>query len=379
MTAVQNSDKGGQRNLFISIVIFFIALIVLLVTAGFGNATHSPEARVPMVVSTASVKIQDGFETPINVFGLVESPKTTSLSFDMNGQVNVLYVDEGARVSKGDKVAQLDVQRLKARKKELEASLARAKADAALAQINQQRTQTLVDKNLESAQRLDEVKAALNIAKAQVSEIEAALDSLLVDVEKATLVAPFDGTVNQRFLDEGSVVSASSPIIGITSTENYQARFAVPADIVAQFDVDQQVKVRVGDHAVPATVTQRLPVRNVQTRTVDILVTLSSNTQIRPGDMAILTGFRTHHEKGSWLPVNALSNGLRGLWRVFVLVGEKDNKLEARIVEVVYTDGSHAFVRGALKEGEHYVTEGTHKLAPGQMVSLQQHTPAGAR
>lgn len=378
MTAVQNSDRSGQRNLFISIAMFFIALVVLLVTAGLGNATHSPEARVPMVVSTAKVKIQEGFETPINVFGLIESPKATLLSFDMNGQVNALYVDEGARVSKGDKVAQLDVQRLKARKKELEASLARAKADAALAQINQQRTEALVDKNLESAQRLDEVKAALNIAKAQVSEIEAALGSLSVDVEKATLVAPFDGIVNQRFLDEGSVVNASSPIIGITSTENYQARFAVPADIVEQFEVDQQVEVRVGDDALPALVTQRLPVRNVQTRTVDILVTLSNNTQIRPGDMATLTGFRTHHEKGSWLPVNALSNGLRGLWRVFVL-GENDNKLEARIVEVVYTDGSHAFVRGALKEGEYYVTEGTHKLAPGQMVSLQQHTPAGAR
>ena len=127
------------------------------------------------------------------------------------------------------------------------------------------------------------------------------------------------------------------------------------------------------------TVTQRLPVRNVRTRTIDILVTLNSNESVRPGDMAILSGSRSHSETGSWLPVNALSNGLRGLWRVFVLSNEQNATLEARVVEVVYTDGNNAFVRGALKDGEIYVSEGTHKLAPGQMVSIPSPHQAGAR
>jgi len=67
------------------------------------------------------------------------------------------------------------------------------------------------------------------------------------------------------------------------------------------------------------------------------------------------------------------------LWRVFVLSNEKNTTLEARIVEVVYTDGNNAFVRGALKDGEIYVNEGTHKLAPGQMVSIPSQHKAGAR
>jgi hypothetical protein len=95
--------------------------------------------------------------------------------------------------------------------------------------------------------------------------------------------------------------------------------------------------------------------------------------------MAVLVGSRFHKEVGSWLPVNALSNGLRGLWRVFVLSDGQTPKLEARVVEVVYTDGNNAFVRGALKEGDIFVNEGTHKLAPGQMVSVSHQLPAGAR
>ena len=379
MSAAASPAKSGKLILVISIVVFIAALVVLLMTAGLGNATQAPEARLPVAVSTGTIKIQSGFETPINVFGLVESPKAASLSFDVAGQVTTLLVEEGDVVSQGDILARQDLQRLNARKRELQASLERANADLALAQVNSDRTTSLVERKLESAQRLDEVKASLNVAKAQVSEIKATLNSLNVEMRKATLISPFDGVVNRRFLDEGSVVNAGSPVFGLTSIENYQARFAVPADVIDQFEVNEPVLVKVGDINVAGTVTQRLPIRNVQTRTVDILVTLNSNERVRPGDMAILSGFRSHTETGAWLPVNALSNGLRGLWRVFVLSNEKNTTLEARIVEVVYTDGNNAFVRGALKDGEIYVNEGTHKLAPGQMVSIPSQHKAGAR
>ena len=373
------STKSGKLTLIISIVGFTAALIILLTTAGLGNATQSPEARLPVAVSTGTISIQSGFETPVNVFGLIESPKATTLSFDVAGQVTTLLVEEGEVVSQGDKLAYQDLKRLSARQRELQASLERANADLALAKVNNDRTISLVEKKLESAQRLDEAKASLNVAKAQVSEIKAALNSLDVEIEKATLIAPFEGVVNRRFFDEGSVVSAGSPVFGITSIDNYQARFAVPADVVEQFDINEPVLVKVGDINVAGTVTQRLPVRNVQTRTIDILVTLNSNERVRPGDMAILSGFRSHTETGAWLPVNALSNGLRGLWRVFVLTNQQNAQLEARVVEVVYTDGNKAFVRGALKDGEMYVSEGTHKLAPGQMVSVPSQHQAGAR
>ena len=379
MSAAASLAKSGKLILVISIVVFIAALVVLLMTAGLGNATQAPEARLPVAVSTGTIKIQSGFETPINVFGLVESPKAASLSFDVAGQVTTLLVEEGDVVSQGDILARQDLQRLNARKRELQASLERANADLALTQVNSDRTTSLVERKLESAQRLDEVKASLNVAKAQVSEIKATLNSLNVEMRKATLISPFDGVVNRRFLDEGSVVNAGSPVFGLTSIENYQARFAVPADVIDQFEVNEPVLVKVGDINVAGTVTQRLPIRNVQTRTVDILVTLNSNERVRPGDMAILSGFRSHTETGAWLPVNALSNGLRVLWRVFVLSNEKNTTLEARLVEVVYTDGNNAFVRGALKDGEIYVNEGTHKLAPGQMVSIPSQHKAGAR
>ncbi|WP_420934747.1 efflux RND transporter periplasmic adaptor subunit [Alteromonas sp. A081] len=373
MNSADTSSTASNASLYIAIVVFTAALVLLLVAAGIGNAAQIPQARAPMSVVTGTIKVQQQFETPISVFGLVESPKSTSLSFDTSGQIEEVLVEEGDAVSKGDVVARLDTQRLRAQQEELKASLVRVKADLNLANINNDRTQSLVERKLESAQRLDETKASLSVANARVDEIEASLNSMNVALDRAVLYAPFDGQVNGRFFDEGSVVNATMAVVGITSNEHFQARFAVPADIIDQFDIGEPVIIRIGEQNAEGVVTQRLAVRNIQTRTVDVLVTLNSNDEVRPGDMAILFGVRSHDEQGSWLPVTALSNGLRGLWRVFVLSGTAHNEsgtaIEARVVEVVYTDGNSAFVRGALKEGERYIVDGTHKLSPGQRVS----------
>ncbi len=66
MTAATTPSKSGKLSLIIAIAVFTAALVILLMTAGLGNATQTPEARVPVAVSTGTVKIQSGFETPIN-------------------------------------------------------------------------------------------------------------------------------------------------------------------------------------------------------------------------------------------------------------------------------------------------------------------------
>ena len=57
---------------------------------------------------------------------------------------------------------------------------------------------------------------------------------------------------------------------------------------------------------------------------------------------------------------------------VFVVTGQEGLILESRTVEVIYTNGERAFVRGALSDGDRLVTGGTHKLSPGQSVKLSE-------
>lgn len=381
MTFVPQTRAKGAFALYLVISMFTLGLVLLLFAAGIKGATQSDNTLHPATVSISRVSVQTGFNVPINVYGLVESPKESNLSFDTAGQVVSIYFDEGERVAKGDVIATLDRQRLQARLVELEASLARANADLTLARVSEKRVTTLVAKKLESSQRLDEVNANADAADAQVKEIEAAINSLHVELSKTRLVAPYDGVVSGRYIDEGGVVAAGTPLVNLTSSEQYQVRFAIPADTISRFSTGQEVTLQVGEKRVDAKVSQISPIRNQQTRTIDLLVDLVSNTGIRPGDTAILRNEKHNMETGAWIPVTALSNGIRGLWRIFVVLESQGNTnkvaLETRTVEVVYTDGERAFVRGALSNGDTIVNSGTHKLSPGQVVLTQRRSRQG--
>ncbi|MDO6567813.1 efflux RND transporter periplasmic adaptor subunit [Alteromonas sp. 1_MG-2023] len=363
-------EKGASTALYAVIAIFTVGLMLLMFAAGLNGATQKPTEHPATTVSAEPVAIQAGFEMPVKIYGLVESPQAANVSFDTGGQVTDILVDEGDAVHAGDVLAKLDSDRLAARLEELNATLERTRADLTLAELSEKRVAVLVEKKLESSQRLDEVKASTAAASAQVKEIEASINSVAVEQAKTDLIAPFSGTISARYFDQGSVVAAGSAVLSLTSDAPFQARFAVPADMVSLFSVGDTVTLKVDGASIESKVNQLSPVRNQQTRTIDILVNLSSNKGVRPGDLATLLGQRHSESVGSWIPASALSNGLRGLWRVFVVNNEGALTLESRTVEVIYTDGKRAFVRGALSDGDQLVIGGTHKLAPGQAVKL---------
>lgn len=363
---VSNPNKS---TLYSVIAVSFVALVVLLFAAGINGASQEQQLHAPTPVLTDAFSIQEGFSTPVKVIGLVESPQFTDVGFDNGGLLTQILVEEGSVVEKGQVLASLDTLRLDAQFKELQASLAQAEAELTLAKLGQQRVSQMVAQSLDSKQRKDESDANLAAASASVSGIKASIERLDVERKKSLLVAPFSGVVSARYLDEGAIVSIGAPIVRLTSDDALHARFAVPEGNLALFTTQETVTVFKDAHVLSGKVIQQLPIRNRQTRTVDLLVAIDATEHVIPGDILGIAGQKPHSETGAWISASALSNGLRGLWRVFVYEGET-NTVEPRTVEVIYTDGTKAFVRGAIADGERYVTEGTHKLAPGQLVSL---------
>jgi hypothetical protein len=55
---------------------------------------------------------------------------------------------------------------------------------------------------------------------------------------------------------------------------------------------------------------------------------------------------------------------------VLVSAGENLYRVEARDLQLLYSDELRAFVEGGLKSGETVVTDGVHKLVPGQLVRI---------
>ena len=357
----------------------FIALtaLVLLMKAS-GNEQHqqSPAETKKVLVNVMPIEWHEQYVQKRLVVGRAEAPQTTAIGFDQGGSVVDIFVDDGQAVEQGQTLAVLDNQRFKAQMNELTAILNRAKSEANLAELSLKRVVELVAKKLESAQRLDESTESVNAAKAFVDEILARKQTLLVEIGKTKLLAPFNGSVVGRLVDKGTVVSTGQTLFNLQQNGQLEARFALSADHVNKFSIDQVIAVTTKTNQTLGKIKSIAQQRRLDTRTVDMIISLTEpNLSILPGDLLHIDISSNIDAQGFWVPRKALVSSVRGLWSLFTVEDiDGEQQLVVKLVEVVHADDKKAFVRGALKEQVSVVIEGVHRLVSGQKVTINDST-----
>ena len=357
----------------------FIALtaLVLLMKAS-GNEQHqqSPAETKKVLVNVMPIEWHEQYVQKRLVVGRAEAPQTTAIGFDQGGSVVDIFVDDGQAVEQGQTLAVLDNQRFKAQMNELTAILNRAKSEANLAELSLKRVVELVAKKLESAQRLDESTESVNAAKAFVDEILARKQTLLVEISKTKLLAPFNGSVVRRLVDKGTVVSTGQTLFNLQQNGQLEARFALSADHVNKFSIDQVIAVTTETNQTLGRIKSIAQQRRLDTRTVDMIISLTEpNLSILPGDLLHIDISSNIDAQGFWVPRKALVSSVRGLWSLFTVEDiDGEQQLVVKLVEVVHADDKKAFVRGALKEQVSVVIEGVHRLVSGQKVTINDST-----
>jgi RND family efflux transporter MFP subunit len=265
--------------------IALIALVVLMKASGNGQTQQAPTEVKKLLVNTMPIQWVQQYVQKRLVVGRAEAPQTAAIGFDLSGHVMDILVDEGQWVVEGQILAKLDDQRLRAQMNELSAILNRATSEANLAEISLKRVVELVDKKLESAQRLDESKESVNAAKAFVDEVLARKQTLLVELGKTKLLAPFAGNVVSRLVDEGTVVGAGQTLFNLQQNGQLEVRFALSADYVDKFSLEQVITLSTHSDQILGKIKSIAQQRRLDTRTVDIIVSLTEqNTSILPGD-----------------------------------------------------------------------------------------------
>jgi len=301
------------------------------------------------------------------------------LGFELSGVIDETRVVEGERVVKGQILATLDKQRLFARKKELDATLVRAKADATLASLSAKRTAELVDKRLEPEQRLDEANANLDAANALVNEVKARRGGLDVELQKSSLVAPFSGQVVQQLLDLGTVVTTGQAVFSLMAEMDLEARIGLPTRTPLALNLGQGYELSYAGETLPAILISIAKQRDRATRAVDALFKIDAQTAqkryLMAGDLVSLSVDVEIEKQGAWIPISALSNGVRGLWTLFIIDKSSGSQIiQPRSVYVEYMEQERAFVSGAIAQGELLVVSGLHRLTPNQVVQNLQVT-----
>ena len=232
----------------------FILVAVLMITAGSGQVTTAPKNAKIHQVEIQPVVLLDKHSQQHSAYGRIEASSKAEIGFELAGKVTEIMVDEGDSLVNGQLLAKLDTARLDATMQELNATLQRAEADFRLAKLSEQRIQQLVEKNLESAQRLDEAVETSIAAQALVNEIKAKQNTVQVEISKSSLYASTTATVLKRPVDPGTVVAAGQPILTTQHSNAFEVRIGLAKNQAFSLAKGQVHQLGYGDISLNGTV-----------------------------------------------------------------------------------------------------------------------------
>jgi len=392
------------------------------------SGTKSNPVANPLLVETTTVTVADRYQTQVDFTGRVEARRTTDLSFELNGKVESIAVDEGDAVTAGQVIARLDTALLQTQRTKAAAELAEAQAEldemiagprvediaearamvaaaeAAFQRFDEEQQRkdglhergvaTLKERNdarNDAAQAAAELQAArerlaelvagtrkekLAAQRGAVAALSAELENIAVSISKSTLHAPFAGRITRRLIDDGTVVNAGQVLTRLVEADQLELHVGVPVDIVAELAIGDEQTVIIRNQAYTGTILSVIAEVDDRTRTRKVMVTLPSDAaaSVVSGEVGFLRSQRTVKANGFWVPLESLVRSSRGLWACYAVISKDDAAnllVEKRDLELIYSDGARAFVEGLLNDGDRIVISAVHRLSPGQVVSTQ--------
>ncbi len=197
-------------------IIFLLGLLVSL----------SPWANEKPVVSVAKVKAEQ-VSAEIKVTGQVQSRFNSELSSGVSGMLEWV-AEVGDEVKQGDVLAQLDKRQLELAHKRLGVQIRRKQVEVRQATQSYQRLVSLKRSQSVSQQAIDNALADKELAQADLELLMLEQQQALDNLNKATIVAPFDGVVVERFIREGQGVTSTTPILRLVNLEALEVRVHGP-------------------------------------------------------------------------------------------------------------------------------------------------------
>lgn len=143
----------------------------------------------------------------------LEPSARVELRARVSGQVAAVHFRDGQVVRQGDLLFTLDRRPFEIAVDSARAELARAQAQAVLAQQEVDRTLPLISNRIAPMAQLDARRAALAEAVAQRDAAQAALRKAQLDLEWSEIRAPIGGRISDRRVDAGNLVQAGETLL----------------------------------------------------------------------------------------------------------------------------------------------------------------------
>lgn len=162
--------------------------------------------------------------------GTFESNKETKLSAEIQGKINDVLVDNGTFVTTGQSLIQLDNSLLKLQLQSAEIQVEGLEADV---------KRFTVLANADAIQGVQLEKAELGLKSAKVQRA-----SLLEQINKTTIKAPFNGVVTAKLTEEGAFAAPGVPLLQITDISVLKFTVNVSENDLSSFQLNQTFVIK---------------------------------------------------------------------------------------------------------------------------------------
>jgi len=234
------AEPPGSRSIPWKIVV--PALTAAVLAALYFFLVREPGGEKTADLATATMTSPSASNAVLTASGYVVAQVKAAVASKGTGRLVYLGVEEGDRVKKGEVIARLEDQDMRAALRKAEADLGIARADFEESKLSLDRQKSLLERNLTSQAEVDASTSRFKRVEATIRAAEAGVAAAQVQLENTQIRAPFNGTVLTKNADVGEVVA---PFASSVSSRAAVVTMADMQSLQVEADVSESNIIRV--------------------------------------------------------------------------------------------------------------------------------------
>jgi len=341
---------------------------------------------VPMSIVPATVE-KGNINVILDALGTVTSIGTVTVRTQISGQLIKVAFKEGEDVKKGDLLAEIDSRPYEAVLAQTKGQLARDEAILKGAQVDLVRYRGLAAQKAVPSQTLDQQIALVAQYEGTVEADRAQVQSAEVNVQYCHILAPVDGRIGLRQVDQGNYITPgdANGIVVITQLEPISVLFTLPEDELAAIAKRLRAGAVLTVTAYDRAGANKIADGELQTFDSQIDATTGTiklraqfeneNRSLYPNQFVNIRLLVDEHKDVAILPASAVQRGIPGTY--VYLINSDDTVMVNKIVLGI-TEGERVEVLSGLSPGDRIVSDGADKLRDGAKIALRSENQPGA-
>ena len=311
--------------------------------------------------------------------GVAEAADSSSISFEVSGNVQEVRVDVGDRITKGQVLATLDPEPYQLTVDEIKAELIKARDNVTKTEAEYNRQKRIFEQGAGAQRRVEVAEFNFKAAKSGVNFQIARLNNARRDLDRTVLRAPADGAIANRYIDAFNEVARGQKCFDIFEFTGMEIAISIPEDAIDEIQMDQKGEIRfpvIADRTYHGRVTEISKVAGTANAFPIKLTIDDPDQRIRPGMTARVTLLLSGGDQiaAYLVPLSAIAQRGENKKGFVYIFDPGTSTVKKSPIEGNSVRGNDAVIIEGVKAGDIIAVAGVSFLEEGQKVKLMKST-----